>query len=149
MATKVPRTGIGLPRWPALTALLLLTSTASAAEPWSAVIDPDNSLAFSFLREGRPAFRLGLGGWGPRWAWVGVQAREKAEGERLFARAPFVVNKDRGEVIDVGLEAWQPSAKQVAFRYDLESDRDVPLTMLMASVNFDAQIGRASCRERV
>jgi hypothetical protein len=127
-------------RWcAALTVLLLLAPTAPAAGPWSAVIDPDNSLSFNFLREGRPVFRLGLGGWGPKWAWVGMQARQKAEGERLSLRTPFVVNKEKGEVIDVQFEAWQPGARQVAFRYDLESARDVPLTMLMAAVNFEAE----------
>ena len=52
-------------------------------------------------------------------------------------RVPFVVNKDNGEVIDVRFEAWQPAARQVAFRYDLKSARDVPLTLLMAGFNFE------------
>jgi hypothetical protein len=125
--------------WAALAALLLSASTAAAAEPWSAIINPDNSLSFSFLRADQPVFQLGMGGWGPKWAWVGIDSKQKADGKRLSVRAPFVVNKDKGEVIDVQFEAWQPAAKQVAFRYDLESARDVPLTMLMASVNFEAQ----------
>jgi hypothetical protein len=139
------RTGLlGRTGGPALAALLLLAPAAPAAETWSALIDPDNSLSFSFLRGEQPAFRLGLGGWGPSWAWVGISARQKADGERLSVRAPFTVNKDRGEVIDVGFEAWQPAAKQVAFRYDLAADRDVPLTMLMAAVNFEAQGGQGT-----
>ena len=40
-------------------------------------------------------------------------------------------------MIDVHFEAWQPGARQVAFRYDLESAKDVPLTMLIAGVNFE------------
>jgi hypothetical protein len=139
MSTKVPGTSFGLPRRAALAALLILASTAPAAEPWNAVIDPDNSLSFSFLRADLPVFQVGLGGWGPQWAWVGLEARQKADGKRLSVRAPFVVNKDKGEVIDVRFEAWQPAARQVAFRYDLESARDVPLTMLMAAVTFQAQ----------
>ena len=126
------------PGWAALAALLILASTAPAAEPWSALINPDNSLSFSFLRDDRPVFHLGLGGWGPKWAWVGLEARQKAEDGRLSVRVPFVVNKDKGEVIDVHFEAWQPAARQVAFRYDLESAQDVPLTMLIAGINFDA-----------
>jgi hypothetical protein len=130
---------IGRPSWAALTTLLILASTAPAAGPWSALIDPENSLSFSFLHDDRPVFHSALGGWGPKWAWVGVKARQKAENGRLSVRVPFVVNKDKGEVIDVQFEAWQPTARKVAFRYDLESARDVPLTMLMAAVNFDAQ----------
>ncbi len=141
MATNArPRPGVfGRPCWAALTALLILASTASAAGPWSALINPDNSLAFSFLRDGRPVFQLSLAGWGPKWAWVGVQAREKAEGQRLSVRFPFVVSKDKGEVIDVQFQAWQPGKRQVVFRYDLESAKDVPLTQLIASLNFEPQ----------
>ena len=130
---------LGRSGWAALAALLILGPVARAAEPWSALIDPDNSLSFSFLRGDQPVFRLGAGGWGPNWAWVGLNARQKAEGDRLSVRVPFTVNKEKGEVIDVHFEAWQPTARQVAFRYDLESARDVPLTMLIASVNFEPQ----------
>jgi hypothetical protein len=138
MSKKAPRRAgiierIGL----AALALLILASPAPTAGPWSALINQDNSLSFNFLRDDRPVFNVGLSGWGPKWAWVGVRAKQKAERERLSLRAPFVVNKDRGEVIDVGFEAWQPAARQVAFRYDLESVRDVPLTMLIAGVNLE------------
>jgi hypothetical protein len=128
----------------ALAAILLLAPAAPAAGPWAALIDPDNSLAFGFLRDDRPVFRVGLGGWGPKWSWVDVQARQKAKGGRLSVRVPFVVNKDNGEVIDVRFEAWQPAARQVAFRYDLESARDVPLTLLIAGVHFEPDVSRGT-----
>jgi hypothetical protein len=120
----------------ALAALLIAVPPASAAEPWGAVVNPDNSLSFRFLRGDRPVFDVALAGWGPKWAWVGLDSRQRAEGGRLSARVPFVVNKEKGEVVDVRFEAWQPAPRQVAFRYDLESDRDVPLTLLIAGVNF-------------
>jgi hypothetical protein len=123
----------------AFTALLMLASTVSAAGTWSALIDPDNSLSFNFLRDDRPVFHLSLIGWGPKWSWIGMQNGRKAEDGRLSIRVPFVVNKDKGEVIDVHFEAWQPAGRKVAFRYDLESARDVPLTMLIAGVNFEQQ----------
>jgi hypothetical protein len=144
MSRKEPSTRTAPHRCAALSALLLLASIAPAAEPWSAVINPENSLSFNFLREDRPVFQVGLGGWGPKWAWVGLQSRQKADGKRLAVRTPFVVDKDKGEVIDVQFEAWQPAVKQVAFRYDLESARDVPLTLLMAGVNFDPQGSRGT-----
>jgi hypothetical protein len=131
MSTKT--TGFGL------AALLILTTPAAAGGPWSAVVNPDNSLSFSFLRDDHPVFQVGLGGWGPQWAWVGVQSKQLGDGKKLSLRTPFVVNKDRGEVIDVQFEASQPAARQVAFRYDLEAARDVPLTLLMASIGFEAQ----------
>jgi hypothetical protein len=123
--------------WAALIGVLLLTSTASTAEPWSALINPDNSLAFSFLHDNHPVFGVSLGGWGPSWAWVGLGAQEKAKDGRLSARVPFVVNKDKGEVIDVRFEAWQPAPRLITLRYDLEAARDVPLTLLIAGFNFE------------
>jgi hypothetical protein len=115
----------------------ILGPTAFAAGPWTALIDPDNSLSFGFLHDDQPVFRLGLGGWEPRWAWVGMSDRRKAEGDRLSVRVPFVVNKDKGEAIDIHFQAWQPAARQVAFRYDLDAATDVPLTLLIAAVNFE------------
>ncbi len=123
----------------ALATLLFLCAAAPAAEGWTALVDPENSLWFRFLHGDRPVFQVGLGGWGPHWAWVGVQAAQKARGDGLSVRVPFVVNRDRGETIDVHFQAWQPADRQVAFRYDLDAARDVPLTLLMAGVHFDPQ----------
>ncbi len=123
--------------WAALAIVLILSPAVRAASPWSILVDPDNSLTFNFHRDDQPVFQMGLSGWGPRWAWVGVQSQKKAEGDRLSLRVPFVVNQDKGETIDVQFEAWQPAPRQVAFRYDLAAVRDVPLTMLIAGVNFE------------
>src|SRR3954466_14273051 len=98
MFTKRTIAGFGRSGMAAL-AGLVLASTA-AAEPWTALANPDNSLSFSFLRADRPVFELGLGGWGPKWTWVGLQAQKKADGKRLSVHAPFVVNKEKGEVVD-------------------------------------------------
>jgi hypothetical protein len=117
---------------------------AAGAGSWSAVIDPDNSLSFSFLHDDRPIFHVALSGWGPKWAWIGLHARQKAEDGRLSVRVPFVVNKDNGEKIDVHCQTWQPAARQVAFRYDLESARDVPLTILIAGINLEPQGGQGT-----
>ncbi|MCX7010320.1 MAG: hypothetical protein NTY53_24295 [Kiritimatiellaeota bacterium] len=79
-------------------------------------------------------FRLGLGGWGPNWQWVGIGALTKATGERLTVAAPFVVNKAKGEVINVKFEAWQSGPRQISFKYDLSAAQDVPVTMVIASL---------------
>jgi hypothetical protein len=132
--------------WIALAAVLVLGSSARAARPWRILIDPENSLSFNFLLDDQPVFRMGLGGWGPRWAWVGMQSRKKAEGDRLSVQVPFVTNKDKGETIDIHFQAWQPSTRQIAFRYELQSARNVPLTLLMASLNFEPQASQGQLR---
>ena len=110
---------------------------APAAEPWSAIISPDNSVQFSFVKDTTPVFQLGLGGWGPNWAWVGVGATEKATGDKLITTVPFVVNKASGEVIDIKFQAWKSAPRQVSFRYDLSAAKDVPVTMVIASLGVE------------
>jgi hypothetical protein len=115
--------------------VLLFAGAAMAAEPWTAVISPQNSLEFGFVKDDAPVFRMGLGGWGPKWAWVGLSAKDKATGDRLTTTVPFVVNKAGGEVIDIKFEAWKNSPRQVSFRYELAAAKDVPITMVIATLS--------------
>ena len=125
-----------------LVAALLTATVARAAEPWAAVLSPQNSLEFSFVKDDAAVARLGFVGWGPKWAWVGTGAQEKATGDRLVATAPFVVNKAGGEVIDIKFQAWKSSPRQVSFRYDLAAAKDVPVTMVVATLGLDKQFAR-------
>ena len=113
----------------ALAAFLIFGSAAQAAGSWNAFLNPDNSLSFSFLPQRSAGFSDRNSGAGDRTGpgWECIRGRRpRAIGSRL--RVPFVVNKDKGEVIDVQFQAWQPAARQVAFRYDLDAAQDVPLT---------------------
>ena len=118
----------------ALAAALLAAAPAAGEEAWSAVLSPENSLNFSFIKGDATVFHLGLGGWGPKWQWVGISSKEKAVGDRLTTVVPFVVNKAAGEVIDIKFQAWKSGPQQVAFRYDLTAAKDVPITMVIASL---------------
>ncbi len=130
--------------WAISAFLVVSTASARAAEPWSAIIKPDNSLAFGIRQGDQPVLQLNLVGWGRQWAWIGMQSRQKTEGDRLSLRVPFVVNKANGEAIDVGFEAWQPAARQIAFRYELKAEKDVPLTQLIAAFGFEAGGGQGN-----
>src|SRR4051812_43040485 len=77
----------------ATVAWALSPAPAWAAGRWGAVVSPDNSLSFTFVRGEEPVFRVGLGGWGPSWARVGVASKEKAAGDRLSVSVPFAVNQ--------------------------------------------------------
>ena len=76
-----------------------------AAEGWTTLVSPDNSLEFYLLKDRAPAGRLGLGGWGPNWQWVGLAAKDVTTETGLHATVPFVVNQAKGEVIGIGFEA--------------------------------------------
>ena len=90
--------------------------------------------------------RLGLGGWGPNWQWVGLSPQPGASGERHFTTVPFVVNQSRGEVIEIGFQAEKTGPQQVAFSYRLSAAKDVPITMLIASLSIDKAFGRGQLR---
>ena len=122
--------------------LLLSAGAAAAEEQWAAVVSPENSLAFDLVKGETPVLHLSLGGWGPNWAWVGIDTKEKAKGERLAVAAPFVVNRSSGEVIDVKFQAWKSSPRQVSFRYDLSAAKDVPITMLIAGLGVEKPLAR-------
>ena len=89
----------------ALTWVSLGAPALPAAEQWQAIISPQNSLEFDGVKDGTRVFRLGMGGWGPNWQWGGLGAKAKATGEKLSLAAPFIVNKARGEVINIPCDA--------------------------------------------
>jgi hypothetical protein len=122
-----------------LAVALLAMATPLAAGSWSAMISSENSLEFKFLKDDAPVFRLSLAGWGPNWQWVGLAAKNKATGDRLDLSLPFVVNQASGEVIDVRFQAWQSGPRELKFRYDLKAAKDVPLTMLIASLGVEKE----------
>lgn len=91
---------------------MLSASVAVAAEPWAALVSPENSLEFGFLKNDAAVFRLGLAGWGPKWQWVGLSAKEKAAGDKLDISVPFVVNQANREVIGIRFQAWKSAPAQ-------------------------------------
>ena len=130
---------------PAMAAgVLLFAGAAGAAEPWAAVISPQNSLEFGFVKDDAPVLRLSLIGWGPKWSWIGLGAKEKAAGDRLAVAVPLAVNKAAGEVIDIRFQAWKTSARQVSFRYDLSAAKDVPITMVAAALGVDRKFAKGT-----
>ncbi|HJT32795.1 MAG TPA: hypothetical protein VJ783_12210 [Pirellulales bacterium] len=122
--------------------LVSLISTASAGEPWSALISPSNSLEFKFLKNETPVAHATVVGWGPNWQWVGVGANEKAKSDKLDVTTQFVVNKDRGEVIDIRFQVRKGGPRQVVFQYDLSAAKDVPVTMLIAGLGSEKEYAR-------
>ena len=71
---------------------------------------------------------------------------QKPDNDRLTLSNPFVVDKDKGEIINLHMNVWQPNARQVTFQYDLSADRDVPLTQLIASVYFEPRAGKGKLK---
>lgn len=129
-------------RFPCFLLFASFFSTAAAAEPWSALVSPSNSLEFKFLKGQTPVAHATVIGWGPNWQWVGVHANQKANAEKLDLTTTFVVNKDRGEIIDIRFQVRQGGPRQVVFQYDLSAAKDVPVTMLIAGLGPEKPFAR-------
>lgn len=105
---------------------------------WMALAAPDNSFNSMFYKDMKAVAHLGVGGWGPNWGWRGFGAHQSAHGDELNVTAPFEANKEAGEIINVALRAWKSGPQAVSFQYTLSAAKDVPLTMLIASINTEA-----------
>lgn len=124
---------------PALAALFLCLPGACAQEGWNALVSPDNSFNFAFLKGDTIAVNVSMVGWGPKWAWMGINGKGKMEGDEFVVNMPFAVNKQAGEVIDLTCRVRKVGPRSVAFRYEMSADKDVPLTSLVAVINMAKQ----------
>lgn len=124
---------------------LALVSRACAGAPganenWLLVVDPENSVSFSLLHGpvGHEATlsHIGMAGWGPKWAWTGIRSSDHPEGD-FSVSAPFVVNKAAGEEIDIRLHVSRSGSRAVVMTYDVSANKDVPITILAATLGID------------
>ncbi|MEI8341629.1 MAG: hypothetical protein WCH43_08865 [Verrucomicrobiota bacterium] len=106
-------------------------------DDWRVLVSPDNSLSFMFIRGNERVLTTALGGWGPKWGWRPFESHEKASGDELVLTAPFEVNKEEGQVIQVKQRVWKSGDNEISMNFELSADKDVPLTMLVAHVRFD------------
>ena len=77
------------------------------AQAWQAAISPNNSLDFGILCGGQARMGIALAGWGPKWSYKGLSAKDKAVDGVLTCKVPFVVDQAGGQVIDVTFQARQ------------------------------------------
>ena len=123
-------------------ALLLAARMAPAGERWAAVIDPENSLRFVLARDGAPVFNLTAAGWGPSWSWIGYEAKGRASGDALDIAVPFVIDKGKGQVIDLAFRAAKGGPREVSFRYGLSAAKDVALTQIIIGIGVEKGFAR-------
>lgn len=124
--------------------LLPLPASAQATKPWRVILSPDNSLQFSIYKGEQRFGTLGMVGWAPNWAFRNLSAKERAQNGVLHATSKFEGVKGAGEVINIQLDAQQSASNAIDFTYSLQSDKDVPLTQLIAYFTTDVSDGEAS-----
>lgn len=118
----------------AATVLAPLASTLFADARYRVVIDPSNSYGFAVMEGDKSLLRIGMAGWGPKWGWTSIGSQQKAVDGVLSFTSPVVINQAQQQVIQLGLTAKKAGANTVELKYDLSADKDVPLTMLTATV---------------
>jgi hypothetical protein len=120
------------------------TADASPTDPFIVLMDPDNSLSFALLHGPQGAEQsighVSMAGWGPKWAWASLRSTEKP-GVPFAVSAPFVVNKAAGESIAIELHVTPTGKRSIAFQYDLTAQKDVPITIVCATLGFAKSIG--------
>ena len=84
--------------------------------------------------------QVGIVGWGPKWAWRSVESKDKPI-DPFDVHAPLVVNAAEGQVIAVQLGVRQTGERSITFAYDLTARKDVPLTLLCATLGFGRSMG--------
>jgi len=140
-----------IPRRCTLTALFLFASCLLPDRParaderaasgpdagWAVLADSQNGFDFTLLRGHAAVGHVGIAGWGPNWAWAGIDGKPNAGDAAYEASGPFVVNQSAGQVIGVKLRVTQPDRRSLTFRYDLNADKDVPLTLLSPTLGID------------
>jgi len=112
-------------------------SARDAVNDWRALVAPDNSLSFMFLRGEEKVFTTALGGWGANWGWTDFRSTEKATGDELVLAAPFVANQAAGQIIQLKQRVWKSGERDISMAFELSATNDVPLTMLIANVGFE------------
>ncbi|HAZ62976.1 MAG TPA: hypothetical protein DCZ72_05115 [Armatimonadetes bacterium] len=99
--------------------------------PWLVVLSPDNALGFQFVRQGEVWLSWSPVGWGPNWAWRGLDAQGGAVDGGYEARLAFAAGTTPDQVINLVQHVRQVSPTAVEFAYDLSADADVALQALV------------------
>jgi hypothetical protein len=106
-------------------------------QEWLVFPAPDNSLTLRVYHGKDHVFSMGISAWGPQWQWLDVASSEKAAGEILDLTVPVEVGKEAGQVVKLRQRVRKSGPQSITVDYELSADRQIPLTALVASVNFE------------
>ncbi|HEY3323199.1 MAG TPA: hypothetical protein VGP72_22285 [Planctomycetota bacterium] len=115
----------------AMLAVVLAGSTWAADDGWIVLVSPDNSYNYAILKGGVPVMKAEMAAWGKNWGWTGApSSTAKGSGGELKLSGQVILNQDK-TVMKAGLLAKKTGEQSIAYRYELSTDKDVDLTMLI------------------
>ncbi|MBM4030893.1 MAG: hypothetical protein FJ291_03810 [Planctomycetes bacterium] len=81
-------------------------------------------------RPGEDYLRFGVGAWGPKWAWTGLDGKVRSD---RGAAVATIAAKMRGTDVPfrIGFRAECPDPKRLALSYELLAENDTALTLVM------------------
>ncbi len=115
------------------TALFSPVSISAADDvPCQAVIDPNNNFSFFLMGRNQSMLNLGVTAWGPDWKWTSVESTEKKLADHtLHVEAPVTIE---GQTLALSMHVAPADARTYTFRYDLRAEKNIPLTMIAATL---------------
>ncbi|MBS0263889.1 MAG: hypothetical protein JSS02_18265, partial [Planctomycetes bacterium] len=105
---------------------------AEESDRWKILVQPGNSFAFHVIAGDKTVFDLGATGWGPNWSWVGIHSNAKGQANSLEITTPIEIGGQRAQL---GLVVRPGKARQATLAYSLQSERDIALTQIVATVS--------------
>ena len=94
---------------------------------------PESHKTFTFIEGGQTYIELNFGGWGPKWAWLGLRGSVSETGGKTVATNTTTV-KSSGAKVTLVATAAKSGPRQLTFDIDLSTSKDTDLTGIIAGV---------------
>ena len=95
---------------------------------------PESHQALTFIRGGETYLELGLGGWGPKWAWLGFRGTvAEADGKTVATSTTTVRSSGAKLTVRTGIAKAGP--RQLTLDINVSTSKDTDLTYLMTGVH--------------
>ena len=92
------------------------------------MVAPDNSFCGLLAKDDKPVMTMQMAGWAPNWGYVGApMSHDTAADGLLKIRAPWTI---AGTKVTVGCTARKTGPRTVAYQYEFDSPKDLPITQL-------------------
>ncbi len=117
----------------ALACLATAAPAPAAAAAEGVLALPYDSQGTVFLLDREPYLEVRFAGWGPGWAWQNFRGEVEDDGEasRAVSRTTIAAS---GAEVQIVTHTVPTGPRQLAIEFEVTSDRDTDLTLLMAGV---------------
>ena len=99
---------------------------------------PESHQTLTFIRGGETYLELAFGGWGPKWAWLGIKGQVKeADGKTVATNTTTV--RSSGATLTLRAEAARSGPRQLTLDIDLRTSKDTDLTYFITGLTVDGK----------